>query len=158
MVSPGVRPGISIRPFSSVTYSPLALPTKAPLESVTRNVTPFSGSGQADRQTPGWCGVPGHRRQWELRSGREWTHLLHFARIVGVVRAIIRSDRLAAAVHHLKRNARQGFVGGTVDELPDGKRGIKTVDGFVLDGTPQTIEIKAGDGQQLPAGVRWRYR
>ena len=28
-------------------------------------------------------------------------------------------------------------------------REIKTVDGFVLDGTPQTIEIKAGDGQQL---------
>ena len=32
-----------MRPFSSVMNSPLLLPTTAPLLSVTRKVTPFSG-------------------------------------------------------------------------------------------------------------------
>ena len=43
MVTPGSRPSITIRPFSSVVYSPLALPSTCPLDSVTRKVTPFSG-------------------------------------------------------------------------------------------------------------------
>ena len=42
-VVPGVRSFRTMRPFSSVMNSPLLLPTTAPPESVTRNVTPFSG-------------------------------------------------------------------------------------------------------------------
>ena len=42
-VVPGIRSWITTRPFSSVMNSPLLLPTTAPLLSVTRKVTPFSG-------------------------------------------------------------------------------------------------------------------
>ena len=42
-VMPGSRLGITMRPFSSVMYSPLSGPTTAPLESVTRKVTPLRG-------------------------------------------------------------------------------------------------------------------
>lgn len=71
----------------------------------------------------------------------------NFARIVGVVRAIIRSDRLAAAVYHLKRNAWQGFVGGAVDELPDGKRG----GGIIFE--VQIVPAIAAGGSGCAAGI-----
>ena len=43
MVVPGSKPLITIRPASSVMYSPLLGPTTAPLESVTRKATPSKG-------------------------------------------------------------------------------------------------------------------
>ena len=42
-VVPGSRPSITMRPFSSVMYSPLEGPTTAPLESVTKKVAPSRG-------------------------------------------------------------------------------------------------------------------
>ena len=43
MVVPGSKSVMTMRPASSVIYSPLLGPTTAPLESVTRKVTPSSG-------------------------------------------------------------------------------------------------------------------
>ena len=42
-VVPGTRSVMTMRPASSVMNSPLLLPTTAPLESVTRKVTPLMG-------------------------------------------------------------------------------------------------------------------
>ena len=148
IVTPGSSPPITIRPFSSVVYSPLALPSTCP--SFTPGGTTNVGGGtnggndlvfENDPKTRLIIEGQGQAAQGFIQEGeRLGVHGVH-------------GDRLG--------------LGTLVDDVAGGglrlepgtvitAREIKTVDGFVLDGTPKSVKITAGP--QAPELVFWNKR